>query len=41
MRLAYQDISNKEKNDNMKLDKMESTKKHQAERLGMGMGKTE
>ncbi|CAK8683387.1 unnamed protein product [Clavelina lepadiformis] len=40
-RLAYQDITVKEKQNNMKLSKMDLNKKEQAQRLGMGMGRTD
>ena len=41
LRLAYQDLSLQEKQADMKLSKMDSSKKEQAQRLGMGMGRTE
>nr|CAB3222750.1 ADP-ribosylation factor GTPase-activating protein 3-like [Phallusia mammillata] len=41
LRLAYKDLDAKEKQDNVKLSKMDKQKKEQASRLGMGMGKTE
>jgi len=41
LQLAYQDLSVKEKQDNVKLSKMNDAKKAQAQRLGMGMGKNE
>ena len=41
LRLAYQDLSLQEKQADIKLSKMEQAKKEQAQRLGMGMGKTE
>lgn len=41
LRLAYQDLTIQQKQNELKLSKMNDTKKEQALRLGMGMGKTE
>ena len=41
LRLAYQDLDIQQKQNDIKLSKMDNIKKEQAERLGMGMGKTE